>query len=274
MKIALISDLHQNFYKDKFIFRVSDHSEELADVDVLINAGDINHGFDHAVEDNNDIEEDFKSVNKNGVYFKVFGNHDFMMNPRKLKSEIYLNRISNVGLEKRPIQSVNQRFVKVLEGVTIIGCTLWTPVKNHIIPTFSDYVYVPEFNPRLTSNGTENRNKAYELDWHWLMRQIKVSKEENPDNKIIVVTHHVPLHELACKGPGIDNFYDPYFVNVDFRANNRILGMNKLIDVWCCGHTHYFFDRTINDIRFVCNPRGYPEERTDIKTFKPYVFEA
>ena len=274
MKIALVSDLHQNFYDDHSIFRASDHSKELADVDVLINAGDVDHGFAKAVKDHEDLESDFASVNRNGIYFKVFGNHDYMESPKVIRSETYLNKITKVKLQKQPIQSVNQRFVKVLDGATIIGCTMWTPVKDHFIHDFSDYVYIPEFNPNLTKDAVENRNKAFDLDWHWLMRQIKLSKATNPKNKIIIVTHHVPINDLACKKPYVNNYYDPYFVITDWKANNQIFKMNKLIDVWCCGHTHYFFDRTINDIRFVCNPRGYPGERDDVETFKPYVFEV
>jgi predicted phosphodiesterase len=39
--------------------------------------------------------------------------------------------------------------------------------------------------------------------------------------------------------------------------------MNPNIKLWLHGHTHTPFDYEVNGTRVVCNPRGYPGERSN-----------
>lgn len=41
--------------------------------------------------------------------------------------------------------------------------------------------------------------------------------------------------------------------------------MNFKIDLWIFGHTHEAVDEVVNGIRFVSNPRGYPNEETGFR---------
>ena len=51
-----------------------------------------------------------------------------------------------------------------------------------------------------------------------------------------------------------------FFCNLD-----KIIEKNKdKIKAWFCGHTHESFYHVIEDIPFVCNPLGYPNERVNI----------
>lgn len=155
-----------------------------------------------------------------------------------------------------------EREVFVHQGVRFIGCTGWTDfrafgsfplnVMNAQI-SMNDYRqirYEPSFR-RLRASDTQaiaDDSKA------WLLEQVRSPFA----GKTVVVTHHAPLLQLLPSWPdtsGLDAAY----------ANDWTEFLGQRIDLWVFGHTHHAVDVEIGDVRFVSNPRGYPEEDTGFR---------
>ena len=85
----------------------------------------------------------------------------------------------------------------------------------------------------------------------------------------IVITHHVPsssLIDVKYKTQQLLPYNQWFYCNMDdlFEKNE-----NK-IKYWIYGHTHTQSNVIINEIQFLCNPIGYPNENTFLdfqKTF-------
>lgn len=82
-------------------------------------------------------------------------------------------------------------------------------------------------------------------------------------NKAIVVTHTLPLMVLAAKPPYPYYYLNPSYVNT--LMGEIVKKWNHVIKVWVHGHSHFPCDVTFNGIRFLRNPRGYPNENRDWK---------
>lgn len=75
-------------------------------------------------------------------------------------------------------------------------------------------------------------------------------------------THHAPSIQSIKH---VDNLTKFFYSNME----NEILEYQP--DIWIHGHTHmgsmYKIDKTL----VVCNPKGYPSERTIDRQFNPYL---
>jgi predicted phosphodiesterase len=149
----------------------------------------------------------------------------------------------------------------ILEGVRFLGCTLW-----------SDYSLVAAAERRAAIESARRLNPDYLLIRHggrtfapedaielcaqhrdWLR-----SRLEAPfSGKTVVVTHFAP-HPRSIAPAFAGHPANPGFV-LDLET---MMGRAAL---WIHGHTHTAFDYAVNGTRVVCNPRGYPGERTDFR---------
>ena len=78
----------------------------------------------------------------------------------------------------------------------------------------------------------------------------------NNDLPKVIVTHHIPHRNCVVFKPDpIWNALNGSFCNTKLEEIQ-----NSNIKAWCFGHTHYQWDKQIGDTRYLCNPRGYPNE--------------
>jgi Icc-related predicted phosphoesterase len=88
-----------------------------------------------------------------------------------------------------------------------------------------------------------------------LYSQIENFNNDTRVNNIIVVTHTAPLRKFRYITPDMNAAHYG-------RAGNSLLqtvnlaNTNKKIKVWCFGHCHHEIDEQIDDIRYICHPRG------------------
>lgn len=78
--------------------------------------------------------------------------------------------------------------------------------------------------------------------------------------KTVVITHTVPnINAMVPRhhdwSPLNGSYYNSFMQNV---WKDDAIKPN----VWCFGHTHFPYDFVENNVRFVCNPRGYYGEST------------
>jgi hypothetical protein len=74
----------------------------------------------------------------------------------------------------------------------------------------------------------------------------------------VVITHHMPS-ALSVHEKYTDDALNLFFL---CEMDDVILDLKPKL--WIHGHTHVPFDYKLGDTRVLCNPKGYPRERTDL----------
>ena len=236
MKLAIVSDLHYEFYGSQ------SHVAIPTGVETLIMAGDIANASRLR-----DVLRHYSGVVENVIY--VPGNHEYYGR----ESMDILRRIrvpKNVHWLRAGHEVLN------LNGVTFAGDTLWfgdydglNQMYERAMPDFSA-IWPPKGKPA----------SAWIYDRH--AKAVKFFQTVKAD---VFVSHHMPTPVLTApeyiRSP-INRFFSaPVFE-----------GVKTAPQVWCYGHTHTAGDRVLGDTRFICNPRGYPDERPGVYT--PLVFDV
>lgn len=166
------------------------------------------------------------------------------------------------------LQDMGLHNVKVLDCLThedgdvlYIGATLWTDIGKghpwlmHQMGTSLSYdgkiAYWADYKgswKRWTSElwvREHDRHKKY----------IELVAKQNPDKKIVVITHHAPLTNITSPH-FVGNFMNAYYVS---DLSDLILD-NENIVLWCFGHTHHPIDVQVGNCRVLNNPVGYQGE--------------
>lgn len=149
----------------------------------------------------------------------------------------------------------------VIGGVRFLGCTLWT-----------DYSLAPEGERPAVIEAARLLNPDYQLIRYgagafapedaialcarhraWLAAELAVPFS----GKTVAITHFAP-HPRSIAPAYLNHPANPGFI-VDL---DGAMGRAAL---WIHGHTHTFFDYRVRGTRVICNPRGYPEERTGFR---------
>lgn len=226
MKFTITSDLHLEFYNTEYAIKIADKINAI-NADVNIVAGDIDSRklmFDYTVE---------KLIDN---CFYVKGNHDY-----------YKQQINN------DVYRLNK------DGVSILGCTLWTSfdngnpfVKRAFQTNMADNSYIHKIGYSLI----EDIEKINEQNFQLIL-------DEQPD---IVVTHHCPTLRSIHEKFKMDRDMNFCFSN-DYEKHLY----DTKIKYWCFGHTHHRHNYTIGNTQFICNPAGYPGEIKE--EYNPIVIE-
>ena len=182
------------------------------------------------------------------------------------------------------------RDVAEIDGVTFIGCTLWTdfavPIGNEAEPIsyfeesdvelalresnnrLSDFTSITLADPSIPRHHgedvkirglrAEDELAMHWLDRSWLQRQVALTSA-----RTVVVTHHAP-HRRSIAPRYRSDWVTPAFVSdlpKEFFSGtpSYVLGQQQRGGpiLWVHGHTHVGFDYTVDGCRIVANPRGY-----------------
>lgn len=227
MKIAIISDLHLEYHKDKGAAFIV--SLDPTDIDVLILAGDIseiNH-INFAIE---------KFCEKYPVVLMVSGNHEY-----------YTSDAGNVlfSFENLEEQFPNFHFLDnnifELNGKRFLGTTLWYRFVNPALSwKWSDFRFINDFESWVYKESDKG---------------IKFLEDNLKENDI-VISHFLPSPKLIAP----QHEGDP--TNVFYVCNVEKLIEERKPSHWFFGHTHTAMDVKIGQTRLVCNPRGYINKNT------------
>ena len=288
MKIAVASDLHLEF-ADLDI-------ENEQNADVLILSGDILVARDITQQDPHNIlgmeyrsnrYHDFmqRCSGKFPHVIFIMGNHEHY-NGDFAKTEAHLKDV--FGYLKNVY--VLEKEVRVIDGVTFIGGTLWTDMNNsdpltlyHMKSMMNDFVCVQNSN-RMVSyktyeqiNGVDNRERPIfkervarfspedAVEEHVKMKgYIEQIVQGKFDQKFVVVGHHAPSRLST----------HPRYANETIMNGGYSSSLDEFIEdhpqirLWTHGHTHEDFDYMIGETRVVCNPRGYKNHEHRADTWK------
>jgi len=166
--------------------------------------------------------------------------------------------------EKHPNLVFMQKKSISLEGVRILGTTLWsfvpkeaeTVVSMHLNDYKKIFTEMEDPDHKYKVPQKINITVSDTTNWHleelaWIKSEIELAKKNN--EKIIILTHHSPVVNLGCSNPEYWGGDASEAFSTDLR---KLFGGN--VTVWAYGHTHWFHDMVIEGTRIVSNAHGYP----------------
>lgn len=248
MEIRLFSDLHVDHGKFKF-----NKVKNVKLDQILVLAGDLGNRF----AGRNTIEEActlFKEV------FFIPGNHEYVGAEYQ-----YVNQYWKELESKIDNLHVLINDTVIIDDVRFIGATMWTDMnKNDWFTIQNAKRVMPEFKfTKYNRTGPPIHRRCdlaaipkFTVDdsmklFAETMAYFEEKLREEFDGKTIIVTHHMPSHNL------IHPIYQNSNVNGAFAGNADHLMSFYKIDYWFYGHTHHQSNRLIYNTQAVCNPKGY-----------------
>jgi Icc-related predicted phosphoesterase len=213
--------------------------------DVLVLAGDI---CDASMFGAEKVAEHYLAAKKPVLY--VPGNHEFY-GSRMAQQLWKLSR----QCRRAGIQLMHNREV-VLEGVRVLGATLWTDfalygAANIPMALLQARQMVADFTWVFDERGTPIL-PAHTLAWHTRSLQWLRQRMASPfEGKTVVVTHH-GVHPRS-----IHARFSNHPINTAFVSNLEETLFEGRPALWVHGHVHNSFDYSVGETRVVANPRGY-----------------
>jgi DNA repair exonuclease SbcCD nuclease subunit len=245
MKLRVLSDLHLEF---------QDWRPPKVPADVIVLAGDIHSGIDGILWGRQHFPE------MPIVY--VPGNHEFYGR----EMETTLTELRRTAKTHR-VHLLDGDAV-VIEGVRILGATLWTDfalygaepslvarAKAIAQQAMADYFVIRRHGNALLA--PEDTQQIHQLQARWLAREL----EKPFAGATVVVTHHLPLAK------SVHARYEGDALNPSFASDLSRL-VRTPVKLWIHGHTHESMDYAVAGTRVLCNPRGYLPQEPNAR-FKP-----
>lgn len=248
MDIQVLSDLHNELYRKKGL--PIPGLNVLSSTDLIVLAGDIDvglNGLDWAIKESERVQRPI-------VY--VPGNHEFY-------GHAYFDTLKKMQIVSEGTGvTVLSDDDTVINGVQIIGTTLWTGfshIKKDALKAAMAAVEKKQQDYRQITFDSKGRYQALTAkdsrELHWQSLDYLENILEQPfDGRRIVVSHHAPsLTSLSAlyQQPGTAAAYASDLD--DFIGSYEI-------DLWCHGHIHSKQDYQIGNTRIYANPRGYLNE--------------
>lgn len=261
----LMSDLHTEFCEDSIIIHPNSKNINLLVAGDLgtVRAGERYHRMLKKLCDS------YKTVTL------VAGNHEFY------GYNIVRVHEALVGMESEfdNFTYLNKNHT-IIDGVHIIGCTLWADFLNGNQKVMSDCKYMmndyhkirhgnPElpYDRKLTPTDTLGFNMEHR---DYVFNTISQIRKGDPDAKILVLTHHAPLLDSLMESSNRAVECDGAYAN-DYR---ELLSQYKP-NMWCHGHIHERKNYKYGDTLIRCEPTGYityrRSEQTDYDPFNTFI---
>ena len=247
MIIRPMSDLHLEFdHPDRFHLPRIDGEKDM----VLILAGDITAKHDYwkdnpALDTYSPWIKDVCARHKAVIYIK--GNHEDYFGDM-VATEAYWKAVSE------NIENLHflHRDTVVLDGVRILGCTLWTPLSNPLDALIANGMN--DFN-FIRVNDRTFTTQDCSLEHNACLYFIESELEKDFDGDTVIVTHHTPSFQSIHPKFAGDKLNICYANSLE-----RLMWYNS-IKLWIHGHIHDSADYVVGDevqsTRVICNPRGY-----------------
>ena len=237
MRIHILNDLHIEF---------ESFEPPETDGDVIVLAGDIHvgkRGLQWAMEHFSD---------KPVIY--VLGNHEYYKEAMpKFTSTLRREAMgSNVHVLENDSATIG--------NVRFLGCTLWTDFKLFENPRIAGHEAAQRMTDYRRIKVSPQYRKLQPIDTAglhtrsvmWLKKELTYTRNQ----KTVVVTHHAPSLRSIPEGLREDILRATYASHLD-----KVVERSRAC-LWFHGHVHTEFDYRLGETRVVCNPRGYPDDRT------------
>ena len=237
MRIHLLSDLHNEH---------DTYRPPAVDADIVILAGDIDvkaRGVEWA-----------KKAFLCPVLY-VLGNHEYYSGHMPGT----LEKMRSACLDSHV--QVLERDAVIISGTRFLGATMWTDFSatgNKPLASITAQSMMNDYR-QIRAGEHYRRIKPGDLaDEALKTRDWLENKLAEPfSGQTVVITHHAPLMRSLAENPHSGGHLDAAYANewIDLMGEDRVA-------LWVHGHSHTPVDYHEAGTRIVCNPRGYPGERT------------
>lgn len=148
-----------------------------------------------------------------------------------------------------------------IDDVIFVGCVLFTDFNLYHNKPYCEFLAHKQLNDfrnvklfksgklvKITSTDQirmHNKSKKY----------IETICKENPDKKVVVITHHVPSIK------SVSEYYKEDYLSAAFASNlEELISKYDNLKLWCHGHIHSSADYELYGTRIIANPLGYGGE--------------
>ncbi len=191
--------------------------------------------------------------------FLIAGNHEFYHN--KIPMQEMIISIRTICSEFPNITFLNNQVVTVNysnKKIRIFGATMWSNTigVKYGMSDYNNITYLDETS-RIRKRLPITPDNTTLLHF----QTIKILEEILEENNIplIVLTHHLP--SFTCISSKCFTSSSDRLLSCAYASKCDSLIKSPII-LWVHGHIHHFRDIQINNIRIVCNPLGYPTNKT------------
>lgn len=237
MRIRVFSDLHRE---------MEPFDPDSIDCDAIVLAGDIDvkgRGLEWA-----------KTAFNGLPVLYVVGNHEYY-------GRAYPKHVNDLK------QAAFGTNVHVLENdtvtigsVTFFGCSLWTDFELMGDPRIAGYEATTcmtdykkiRLSPSYRRMRSIDTATIHRRSRRWLQQALTCHEGQSR----VVITHHAPSPRSLLPG------YENDLVSAAYASELDEFVAASGANLWIHGHTHNARDYRIGDTRVLCNPKGYPGERT------------
>lgn len=238
----------------------------LKDIDLVVLAGDIHTGLRGIV-----YAEQLSGYFSAPVVY-VAGNHEYYHQHIDLLEPALRSAAAHSGGAVQFLDNDVASFSFAGQRVHVLGCTMWTDFSLHgdaggamefAAVHMNDYRAIRRVSSFFRPQHAATRHARSR---RWLHRTLARLRQEEPEAKIVTVTHHAPHEAVLGRRTGpIAPSYASHLLP-EFSAARP--------DLWIHGHTHYRHDSLLHGIRVVSAPRGYvSHEGPAALAFQPGVVE-
>lgn len=280
MKIQIVSDLHLEFRTKKINDILIPSAPILAMLGDICVCGD-NVNFDKFINFLNIFHNKFEKI------IHISGNHEYYSdnpNPEQIKNntmnliDIKLKNLTNRFNNYHYLNNNTFEFTYLKKKYVFVGSTLWTHIpqtiksidvktnKEHIIDLhkvienrMNDYNYIYVNDVLKKTNNKYNYRQYTVSDMQKKHRAAlnfikKIIATASLDKTYILLTHHKPFFDKNT------NMKDVFTYAYENDLANKLLVKPFVLAAY--GHTHVHFDKKINGIRVISNPKGYIGQNT------------
>jgi len=240
MKIQITSDVHLDQNPKKHYPLPS------TGADVLVVAGDLGKPF----------QANFQTFVASAAatyphVILVSGNHEYYSSGHT-KEQID-EKLLSVAAQYPNVHYLLKSSV-VIDGVTFLGTTLWSDIKNAYLAqqVMSDYSQIK----KKVAGVKKKISPADSVGWHqdelaWLTTTLA-----STPGPVVVVTHHAPslasVETYTAAHPSEPQVNDAYATNLV-----PLIASNPQIKYWVHGHVHHHLSYQVGATTVVANPVGY-----------------
>jgi hypothetical protein len=269
----IVSDLHIDHWNNKYIatypcgnvkhkpFNIEQYYDAHK---YLIVAGDVSDNIDMTIHYLHTISKHFKKI------LFVEGNHEHVLKYPNLYSYIDIQtKINKICGKDNNIHYLSIKPYIIDKTVFIGYCGWWDYnnmdticVNNNINNYFKNWIPLHKLDSELFYNHVVFRSKR---EAKLLQTYIREYENDPTIEKIVIVTHTVPMKELTSENYGTIGNTSVF----DYIISEN----HSKIKYWIYGHTHYDLDiQKKNDITFIRNSRGRPDDHNR-EDFEPLVMD-
>ena len=267
MYFDLISDFHTEFNKNRQQLNLYTQREgepvfydwaAEQESDILVIAGDTS----------NSVKKTKKIVAEAARFYKqvlfVDGNHEAYYHKAHLGDSVFRDKIKfhNFAKKSSNITYLNSWIngTQFVYGDTVfIGCNGWYDFN------MAEGMSVEAQRAEWEQKSNDSYYPVYlgntpdlmaKHDFEYIKEQVDNYSTRDDINNIVIVTHTVPIKTalvpMGHEWYSLNGAYGNSMMKDIWNDNSH-----GKIKTWVFGHTHNKFDVYANDVRFVCNPRGY-----------------